>query len=442
MTWPRRGPRTKETDRAILRLAVPALGALVAEPLYVLADTAVVGHIGTPQLAGLALASQVLLIIHAVFTFLAYGTTASVSRLLGAGQERRAAHQAVQGLWLAVGVGVVLATAVWLTMEPLLRLLGGRGETLANAETYLEISLAGLPAMLLMLAGVGYLRGTQDTVRPLIVALVTAAMNLVIELVLVFGFDLGIGASALSTVIVQWVGATMYVRWTAAAVNRHGVTLLPDTSVIAGLARAGVDLFVRTASLRGSFVVATAVVARIGTDDLAAHQITFEVFSFIALALDAVAIAGQALMGSLLGAGDSARARVVGTRIAWWGVWSGTLAGVAVLASRPVLPDVFTDDAGVVALTAFLFWFLAGLQPVNGLAFALDGVLIGAGDLRYLAWAMFASALAFVPLAIGVAVTDLGVGWLWGALCVFMVVRMTTVVVRFRGDAWMVTGAT
>ena len=162
-------------DRDILRLAFPALGALVAEPLYILADTAVVGRIGTPELGGLALASTVLLVGHSVFIFLAYGTTSTVARLLGAGEHRRAAHQAVQSLWLAGGIGVLLLGTGLLSGPALIGALGGTGKVAANAEVYLRISLFGVPAMLIGLAGVGYLRGLQDTARPFYVALATAA---------------------------------------------------------------------------------------------------------------------------------------------------------------------------------------------------------------------------------------------------------------------------
>ena len=433
--------RPTRWDREILRLAVPALGALIAEPLYILADTAVVGHLGTTELAGLALASQVLLIIHALFIFLAYGTTAAVSRLVGAGDHREAAKQAVQGIWLAAVIGAVLGAVTFVFAEPLLRLLGGEGATLDNALIYLRVSLFGLPAMLMSLAGVGYLRGLQDTLRPLIVSLLTAAGNLILELALIYGLGFDIGASAFATVVAQWVGAALYVWWTHQAVTSHGVNLVPDPSKIGRLAVTGADLFVRTASLRGSFVVATAVAARMGDVELAAHQIAFELWNFVALALDAVAIAGQAMIGTFLGSNRSVEARAVGNRITQLGLQLGIFFLVVVLVARPWLPTVFSDDPDVVALTTFLFLFLALMAPVNGVVFALDGILIGAGDLRYLAIAMAISAAVFVPLAIAVGVSGAGIGWLWGALIVFMLVRMLTVLVRFVGDRWIVTGA-
>jgi len=430
-----------ERDRAIWRLAIPAFGALVAEPLYILADTAVVGNLGTSELAGLALASQVLLIIAAVFVFLAYGTTASVSRLLGAGKQREAAHNAVQGLWLAFAMGVVLATVAYVFAEPLLRILQGRGAVLENAKIYLQVSLFGLPALLLMMAGVGYLRGLQDTVRPLIVAIATALANLAIEVVLIFGFDYGIGASALATVIAQWAGAICYLVWIGRAVQRHDVGLGPDFSVIGRLAVAGFDLFLRTLSLRGSFTVATAVAASIGEVELAAHEVAFAFWSFGAYAMDSIAIAAQALVGTALGAEDAEEARAIGGRVVAWGVVLGLIAAVVLFALRPFVPTIFSNDTEVIATAGFLFLFLAAMQPINGVVFALDGVLIGAGDLRFLAWAMGAAGLVFIPIALGIGASDAGIGWLWAAMTIFMVVRAFGLLWRYRTDAWLRLGA-
>ena len=437
-----RGIRWTPTDREILRLAVPALGALVAEPLYILADTAVVGRIGTPQLGGLALASSLLLIGHAVFIFLAYGTTSAVARLLGAGEHRRAAHQAVQSLWLAALVGVALVVVGLVFGPSLIGLLGGKGEVATNAEVYLRISMFGVPAMLISLAGVGYLRGLQDTARPFYVALGTALANLVLELILVFGFDQGIGASALSTVIAQWFAAIVFVRWIRAAVATHDVTLRPDAGVIRELAGDGFDLFVRTAALRGSLTVTLGIAARIGNDDLAAHQIAFEIWNLLALTLDAIAIAAQAIIGRELGAGNAARARALGRRMTQWGVVAGLVLGLVLLATSPLLPHVFTEDPAVLGLASFLLIHVAVSQPVAGVVFALDGVLIGAGDLRYLAWAMWAAAVVLVGGGLLVLELDAGIGWLWVALHGWIVTRAVTLLARFRGDAWMVTGAT
>ena len=435
----RRFPTGSPYDREILRLAFPALGALLAQPLYVLSDTAVVGHLGTDELAGLAVASTLLLTGFAMFIFLAYGTTAAVARLLGAGDQGQAAHQAVQGMWLGIAIGVGVAGAGLAIAEPLVGVMGATGAVRVNALVYLRISLLGIPGTMVVFAGIGYLRGLQDTRTTLLVAVGTAVGNLALELVLIFGLGFGIGASALSTA--EYAAAAVYVGWVLRAVAHHETALRPDRVAIAALARVSRDLFVRTAALRGSLTLATAVAARIGTVDLAAHQIAFEIWSFLALALDAIAIAAQAMIGRLLGAGDGAAARAAGRRMIEWGIVAGVVSGLGVLATRTVLPRIFTDDVEVVVLTMFLLWFVALLQPVNAVVFVLDGVLIGAGDMRFLAWAMLGAGLVFVPAAALVLVLGLGIGWLWGAIALLMGTRLVALSARFAGDHWIVTGA-
>lgn len=413
----------------------------MAEPLYRLADTAVVGRLGTPQLGGLAIAVTALGTAYTVFIFLAYGTTSAVSRLLGAGDERQAAHQAVQGLWLAVGIGVTLGVGGLIIAEPLVDLLGATGAVKANALVYFRISLIGLPGTLIVLAGTGYLRGLQDTVFPLRVAVLTATLNLVVEVVLVFGLDHGIGASALSTVLAEWTAAAIYIRRITVAVRAHRVPLRPDRRALRSLAVVGRDLFIRTAALRVSLTLATAVAARVGDTDLAAHQIAFEIWSFLALMLDAIAIAAQAMIGRLLGAGEADTARAAARRMIEMGVVLGIAVGTIVVALRTVLPDLFTNDAAVASLTAFLLIWVGVLQPLNAVVFVLDGVLIGAGDMRYLAWAMVGAAVAFVPVVLLVPVLDLGIGWVWAAIAVLMVTRTIALSARFHTTTWQRTGA-
>ncbi|HET6834771.1 MAG TPA: MATE family efflux transporter [Acidimicrobiales bacterium] len=434
-------PARSHLDREIARLAIPAFGALIAEPLYVLTDTAVVGHLGTPQLAGLAVASSVLLTLYAVFIFLAYGTTAAVSRLLGAGDEREAAHQAVQSMWLALFIGLGVTVIGLALSGPLVAWMGAEGAVRTNALVYLRISLAGVPAMLLVLAGAGYLRGLQDTRTPLLVAIGTALANLVIEVALIYGLDQGIGASALATVLAQVGGAAVYMRRVGRAARRQGADLAPHPASLAALARVGRDLLVRTAALRVALVVTTAVAARLGSVEVAAHQIAFEIWNFLALGLDAIAIAGQAMVGRALGAGDGPAARDAGRRMIEWGVALGALVGVLVAALRTVLPHLFSDDAQVLALASFLLVWVAALQPLNAVAFVLDGVLIGAGDMRFLAWAMIAAAAVFIPAALMVLALDAGIGWLWAALALLMATRASTLLARFASGRWIVLGA-
>jgi putative MATE family efflux protein len=428
-------------DAEIVRLAVPALGALAAEPLYVLADTAVVGHLGTEPLAGLAVASTILLTGHSVFIFLAYGTTAAVARLLGAGEREQAAHQAVQSMWLAAFIGTAVAAVGLVTAPALVAALGATGAVEAEALTYLRISLLGVPALLVTLAGTGYLRGLQDTRTPLVVALGSALLNLVLELALIYGWGFAIGASALATVVAQLAAVAVYLYVVGRDVRAQRLPWRPHGPTIRVVARVGRDLLVRTLALRGSLAVATAVAARTGPIGLAAHQITFEVWNTLAMALDAVAIAAQAIIGRLLGAGDTGEAWAAGRRMLWWGLVTGVVAGGAVGLVHGVLPALFSSDPPVVATAAGLLVIAAVLQPVNGLVFVLDGLLIGAGDAAYLAVAMVVGMVLFVPVAIAVAALGAGVEGLWWAFGVLMGTRLVTLGWRWRRGDWAVTGA-
>ena len=429
------------TDRELLRLAVPAVGALVAEPLYLLADTAVVGHLGTSPLAGLAVASGVLLFAYGMCIFLAYGTTASVARLTGAGRPEAAAAQAVQGLWLAASLGVTLAVLGAWFGQRLLGLLGAEGPVLDQAGTYLRISLLGAPAMLVMLAGVGYLRGLRDTVRPLWVAVGTAALNLILEVVLIYGFGLGIGASAAATVVAQWIGAGCYLVWIGSEVRCYEVSLGPDRSALRRLALVSTDLMVRNLSLGGTFLVGTSVAARIGAAPVAAHQVAFHLWMTLALTMDGLAIAAQAMVGTALGAGDGDGARRIGRRTIVWSVGVGITLGLALLLARDSVSGLFSNDPAVVGLIGFLFLHVGLMAPLAGVAFALDGILIGAGDQRFMARAMTASALVATAVMAAGRLADLGIGWLWAAIWVFVAGRSVILGARFRGNHWVVLGA-
>ena len=427
-------------DRAIARLAVPAFGTLVAEPLYVLADTAIVGHLGTPQLAGLALATTVLLSVHGLLIFLAYGTTAAVARLTGAGDDAAAARTAIQALWLAALLGVGFALVLGVAATPLLRLLGGSGQALGAAETYLRISAVGLPFLLLTLAGAGTLHGRQDTRTPLAIAVTSAIANLVIEVVLIFGLDYGIGASALSTVLAQLGAGLVFAVRVVGWARPFGVPLLPTAASLGRMLVAGQPLVIRTLALRAAFTLGTAVAARIGEVEVAAHQIGIQIWATLALALDAVAIAGQALTGRWLGAGDAVRAREAAQRMIQLDVAVGVLAGVAIVIFREPISSVFSSDPEVVAAASFVLVWVAVSEPVNGYVFALDGILIGAGDLGYLGRAMMLVAVAFVAMAVPIMLTGAGLGWLWAALVTFMALRGLAVWWRWRSDEWIVLG--
>ena len=439
---PPRPWRRSQWDREIARLAVPAFGALVAEPLYLLADTAVVGHLGTPQLAGLAVASTVLTTGYSLFIFLAYGTTAAVARLIGAGDEREAARQAVQGIWLAVLISALLVPAGLLAAGTLVHAVGATGAVAGYAVTYLRISLFGVPAYLVTMAATGYLRGHQDTRTPLVVAVASAVANLVLELVLIYGLGYDIGASALSTVLAQSGAAAVYLARVGRAARTFDVALRPDPRSVRRLARVGVALAVRTAALLSAFTLATAIAARLGPVPVAAHQVAMQLWFTLALGLDAVAIAGQAMIGRLLGAGDAVGARSASRRMVELGVGMGVLFGLAVAALHGVLPHLFSDDPAVVALAAFLLLWVAGMQPANAVVFVLDGVLMGAGDMRFLAVAMVGAVLLFAAAGSTLLVLHLGIGWLWAALTLLILARMATLLGRLCTDHWLVVGAT
>ena len=430
-----------------MRLALPALGALAAEPIYVLTDTAVVGHLGTPELGGLAVAGTILTTGFWLFNFLAYGSTAAVARSVGAGDTRAAARHAVQALWLAGAIGVALVAAGLATAESLVSLMGASDAVRPHALTYLRISVLGAPAVLVGLVGVGYLRGLQDTVTPLRVALAANVANLVLEVAFIYGLGFGLAASAWTTVAAQAGSAAVFASYIVRHVRAAGgvddeVSWRPDPGAQRALATVGRNLFVRTGSLLGALAVATAVASRLGTVELAAHQIAFQLWSFLALVLDAVAIAAQAMVGRLLGAGRAAAARAAARRMLEWGVGAGLLFAAAVAVLRPILGPLFTNDVTVVRLTADVLWMVAALQPVNAIVFVLDGVLIGAGDMRFLARAMLGAAALFVPAALTVGAADLGLPALWGAIALLMAARLVAVGARFAGSAWAVTGPT
>jgi putative MATE family efflux protein len=438
-----RPARTSPYDRDIWRLALPAFGALAAEPLYVLADTAIVGQLGTRPLAGLAVAGIVLTAAYSLFNFLAYSTTSAVARQVGAGDLRRAAELGVDGMWLALGIGLVLLVVGVSAAPGIVDLMGASARVHPYAVTYLRISSLGAPAYLVALAATGYLRGMQDTRPTLVVAVAANVVNLVLEVVLVFGLDSGIAGSAWGTVLAQVGAAVAYVLIVARAVRATGASVWPRRDGIRTVAVIGGPLIVRTASLLAALLIATNLAARISDDAVAAHQIAFQINLFLALSLDAIAIAGQALVGKYLGASDAHQARVASRRMIEWGIAIGVGFAVLLVVARPVLVPLFTDDAGVQHLALQVLWIVALVQPLAAVVFVLDGILIGAGDQRYLAKAMLASTLlAFLPAVALVAVLDGGLLWLWAAIAWWILARGVTVGWRFAGSAWQVTGAT
>jgi putative MATE family efflux protein len=429
-------------DREIIALAVPAFGALVAEPLFVMVDSAIVGHLGTPQLAGLGIAAALLMTAVSVFVFLAYATTAAVARRVGAGDLSAAIRQGMDGIWLALLLGVAVV-AVTLPAAPWLVNVFGASDTAAPyAITYLRISSFGIPAMLVVMAATGVLRGLQDTRTPLYVAIGGFAANGALNLGLVYGAGLGIAGSAWGTDMAQCGMAAAYLVVVIRGAHRHGASLRPDAGGIRASAQAGVPLLIRTLSLRAVLLIATAVAARLSDTSIAAHQIILSLWSLTAFALDAIAIAGQAIIGRYLGADDPAGARAACRRMVEWGIASGVVLGVLIVLARPLFIPLFTSDPAVrdALLPALLVVALS--QPIAGVVFVLDGVLMGAGDGPYLAGAMLVTLAVFAPAAFLVPALGGGLTALWWAMTLMMTVRLATLWLRARSGRWIVTGAT
>jgi MATE family, multidrug efflux pump len=428
------GVRRSPYDREIVRLALPALGALAAEPLYLLVDTAIVGHLGTAQLAALALAATVLGGAVALCIFLTYGTTARVSRLHGAGQDEAAHALAAQALWLALAIGAVVAAAIAAAAPVLVGALGGDGHVADLATRYLRIAVLGLPMALVALAGQGWLRGVGDLRSPLVVVVVANAVNVVLEVLFVYGFGWGLDGSAAGTVLAQ-LGMGAAFAWLL--LRAPTPSRRPDLARIRSLTSIGAQLFVRTAALYACFVLATAMCARIGAASVAAHQIAFQLFTFLALVLDAIAIAGQVLVGRVLGAGDVQAAFAAARRMIEWSLAVGLVLGGVLFALADVIPRAFTSDPAVLDQAHELWPLFCVLWPVAAVVFALDGILIGAGDTRYLALAMVVAFAAFAPIALAADT----VAVVWVAIDVLTLMRLATLGARFARRRWALVGA-
>lgn len=432
-------------DREIFALAIPTFFALISEPLFLLTDSAIVGTLGTQALGGLGVAGQVLLTLVAVCIFLAYGTTAAVSRKFGAGDIPGGVRDGVDGIWLAVLLGVVAVAIGWPLGPVLVDALGASPEVAPYALTYLRISLLSTPFLLVIMAGTGVLRGLQDARTPLAVAVASYIGNAVLCAVFVLVMDWGIAGSAWSTVLAQGAGAFWYVAMIARAARRAGVSLTPTAAGLRSSASAGFALFLRSVSMRVVALVTTAVAARLGDESIAAHQVSYNIWALLVFAMDAIAIAGQSIVGRYLGASDARGARNATRRMVEWGVMLGLVFLVLVFLVLPWAWVPFTSDPGVRALITASLVVVALMQPLSGVTMVLDGVLMGAGDQRYLAWASLWTMLAFLPFALAVPVLTTGpmagLVVLWVAFAVWILARAVTLGIRARGTAWLVTGA-
>lgn len=426
--------------RRIMALTGPALGVLAAEPLYLLVDTAVVGHLGATALGALALGAGVLSLMVGPASFLEYGTTGRAARLHGAGRRSAAVVEGVQATWLALAAGLLLLVIGELCARPLVDLLAGGTDAVRPGEvSWLRVALLGLPGVLVTLAGNGWMRGVQDTRRPLVIVLGANLLSAVLSPLLVYPAGLGLLGSAIANVVAQAVAMVLFLR----ALGTEGVPLRPRSIVIRGQLVIGRDLVVRTAVFQLTFLAATAVAARMGAAQVAAHQIAMQLWTFLALVLDAYAVAAQALVGAALGAGRGPQARVVAWRVTRLGTATGAMIAVLLLVGWYAVPALFTGDVAVQAQAHVVWPWFAVMQPAAGAVFALDGVLIGAGDVGFLRTVTAVAGLGgYLPLIVLTARFGWGLGGIWAGLTLFVVIRLAGMVWRVHGDRWSPAGAT
>ncbi|MGW1057718.1 MATE family efflux transporter [Micromonospora rubida] len=431
-------PSAVASPRRIATLALPALVVLAAEPLYVLVDTAVVGHLGRLPLAALAVAGTVMTLTAWLGTVLAYGITGRAARRFGSGDRAAAVAEGVQASWLALGVGVLVALAMQLGAGPLVEALAGPGEVADAAGRWLRVAALGAPGLLLAAAGNGWLRGVQNTRRPLWFVLGPNLLSALLCPLLVYPVGWGLTGSAVANAVAQTISGGLFV----AALVSERVALRPRPGVIRQQLVLSRDLLVRGVAFQASFLSATAVAARFGAAAVGAHQIAVQLWFFTALVLDALAIAAQALIGAALGAGDDAGARALARRVALLGAGCGVAFAVLIAVGAGVVPGLFSSDEQVRDQAMVAWPWLVALQPVGGVVFALDGVLIGAGDVRYLRNLTIVAAFGgFLPAIWLSYAFDLGLGGIWAGLFLFVLLRLAALLLRLRSGGWAVVGA-
>jgi putative MATE family efflux protein len=425
--------------RRIAQLALPALVVLAAEPLYVLVDTAVVGHLGPVPLAAVAVGGTVMSVAVWFGTLMAYGTTGRAARRFGSGDRAAAVSEGVQASWLALGTGVLLILAVQVLADPVARALASDPAAADAAAGWLRIAVLGAPGLLLAAAGNGWMRGVQDTRRPLYYVLGANVLSALLCPLLVYPAGLGLTGSAIANVVAQTTAGLLFLR----AVVREHSALRPDLRVIVNQLVLGRDLLIRGGAFQVCWLSATAVAARFGVASVGAHQIALQLWFFAALALDAVAIAAQSLVGAALGASDDRVAREVARRVTVVGGVAGVAFAVLAAAGAGVIPSLFTGDQAVRDQAAVVWPWFVGLLPFAGVVYALDGVLIGAGDVAFLRNVTIVAALAgFLPAIWLAYALGLGLGGVWAGLGLFTMVRFVMLIARWRSARWAVLGAT
>ena len=431
--------RLDALDRRIMAIAVPALGSLLVEPIYVLTDTAVVGRLGTVPLGGLALASTVLTTLVWVFNFLSYGTTVRVAVRRGRDDLAGGAADALQGLWLASAVGIAVATVIGAGATPLLQVIGDDPAVIEQGAVYLRVSAFGVPFQFVTMACIGYLYGLPDTKRPFVILALSNVVNLVLELVFVFVLDWGIAGSAWGTVAAQVMAASTLLWLVVPRLRADGLhRLVVVPRVMWEVVKVGGHLVQRTAFLLATLGLATATASRVGTAELAGHQIAAQLFLLLAIGVDMFKVAGQSLVGHALGAGDPDAAADVVAHLRRWAWRAGAILTIVVLLAAPVVPNLFSDDAAVVRAATLAMLVLAVMQLPSAITFVFDGVLMGGNDFRNLRWQTTLAFVVALPVFVAVRMRpSLGIVGVWTGLLVWMCVRAVKNDRRVRGTQWM-----
>jgi len=429
---PRHRP-DRELDRRIAALALPALGSIAAEPAYSLADTAIVGHLGRVPLDSLAIAATALTMTAWLAIFLTTATTSAVAGLAAGRATGRAARAAGAAYLVAAAGGAAVAVAVIVAAPWVAALLGAHGAVLAGSVGYLRASAAGLPFLYVSYAGNGHLIGLANTRTPLLIAVTANALNVVLEVVLVYGVHLGLLGSAWGTVTAQVAAAALYAAasWRRARVRPRR----PGRAEVTALLRDGHRLSVRTIALGVVPLTTTAIAARLGPVALGGQQIAMRVWLLLALLLDALAVPAQVFVSSCLGAGDAGGAHRVGRRTLRLGLIAGIGLGVVTAALAFWVPVLFTPDAAVQHAATVALEVAALTQPMAALAFVLDGLILGLSDYVAMRRAMILAILAYLPVAaLVLRFHALGLPGIWVALGLWLTARAVLLGRRWRGQ--------
>ncbi|HHX47303.1 MAG TPA: MATE family efflux transporter [Brevibacterium sp.] len=425
-------------DKDILRLALPALGALIAEPIFLLTDTAMVGHLGAGALGSLAIASTILQTVLGLMIFLAYATTPRVAKRMGSGDRPGAITAGFDGIWLALGTSILLIIIGLPLLSTAIGAFDPDPAITEGAHSYLAISWWGLPFMLMVIAATGLLRGLQDTKTPLIVAAAGCIANIGLNAFFIYGLDMGVAGSAMGTVIAQAGMCAVYLTISIRAARRLHASIRPDWSGVFTSAKTSGWLLVRNASLRAALILLVFLATAMGTTDLAAIQVAQSIFFALALALDSLAIAGQAMIGLELGAKNTDAVAAINRRLCLWGIIFGIVVGVVLFAGSGFIPRAFASDPAVVSALAALLPVLALSMPIAGYVFVLDGVLMGAEDAKYLALAQLVAVIGYAILLIPIINIWPGAPGLWAGFCIgFVGFRALTLGWRVRNRAWI-----